>query len=326
MTLLDIPESRISSKEDGRISYDFNLTVFINENQLKFAVGDLATSWIGPDDNFIKRINFSNLNPYSLQAHILKEIEIKNTLDEAKHLLGNDKYGKAISLLDDVLYYDPEYGEALFFKSKAIFGQGHFVKSLRHYKRAVRCDGSLKDVEYHKLLLKKSSEERDSFPKIKQNIYAGDEYFAKGDFKNALESYDRALENPTRFKTKILSKLLNKKATALVKLQMTEKAVEVFTQSVSVKPNDYAYFYLGIYSDTQYLKKALDISKRQLLMKASKLHEAGENDLALDCVDEFLANHFKVDDDYRRALDLKLEVLGKLNLDASEIESLIEKL
>lgn len=326
MTLLDIPESRISSKEDGRILYDFNLTVFTNDNQLKFSVGDLSTSWMGPDDNFIKRISFSNLNHYFLQEHLLKEIEMKNILDDAKDLLGKDKYGKAISLFDEVLYYDPEYGEALFYKSKAIFGQGHFVKSLRHYKRAVRCDGSLKDVEYHKLLLKKSSEERDSFPKIKRNIYAGDEYFAKGDFVKALESYDRALENPTRFKTKILSKLLNKKATALVKLEMIEKAVEVFGQSVSVKPNDYAYFYLGLYSDIKCLKKASDITKRQLLMKASKMHGAGENDLALDCLDEFLANHFKVDDDYRQALDLKLEVLEKLGRDTSEIESLIEKL
>ena len=326
MTLLDIPENRITSKEDGRISYDFNLTVFRDENLLKFAVGDLSTRWIDIDDSFMKRIQFENLNCCFLENHLSKEIEMKNTLDDGIDLLNQGKYAKAISLFDEVLYYDPEYGEALFFKSKAIFKQGHYVKSLRNYKWAVKADGSLKDVEYHKLLLKKSSEERDGFPKIKRNIYAGDEYFAKGDFVNALESYDKALVNPTNFKTKILSKLLNKKATALIKLGMTQDAVEVFRQSVSVKANDYAYFYLGVYSDVECLKRALKISKKHLLVKADKLYGADEYDLALNCVNEFLDNHFKVDEDYRHALNLKLEVLEKLGLDTVEVEYLISKL
>ena len=132
--------------------------------------------------------------------------------------LKNESHQKAIECLDEVLYYDFQYGQALILKSRVLFGQGHFVKSLRHYRKAVRTDSGLKDVEYHKLLLKKSSKERDNFPKIKRDIYASDEHFAKGEFEMALDSYERALANPTKFKTKILSKLLNKKASSLVKL------------------------------------------------------------------------------------------------------------
>lgn len=326
MSLLNIPDNHITSKDDSKISYDFNLTIFKNENRIKFAAGDLITSWISKDDGFIKRIQFENLNPFFLQRHLEKEIEIKNILDDAVMMLDNGKYANAISMLDDVLYYDSEYGEALFFKSKAIFAQGHFVKSLRHYRRAVKADSSLKDIEYHKLLLKKSSEERDNFPKIKRNIYAGDEYFSKGDFKKALESYDKALVNPTSFKTKILSKLLNKKATALIRMDMISQALEVFGESVSVKPNDYAYFYLGLYSDIGYIENALKITKKQLLLKAGRLHEFGKDTLPLECVDSFLDNHFKVDDDYIDALNLKLGVLKRLNCDAGEVESLIDLL
>ena len=326
MNFLNIPENRVISKESDKIRYDFNLTIFTCENQVKFSSGDLATSWLDPDDRFIKRISFENLNPCFLEKHVLKEIEIKNILNEAIAFLGNEKYARAISLFDEVLYYDPEYGEALFFKSKTFFKQGHFVKSLRHYKRAIKADGSLKDVEYHKLLLKKSSEERDNFPKIKRNIYAGDEYFSKGEFRNALDSYDKALSNPTSFKTKILSKLLNKKATALVKLDMISEAMEVFKKSLSVKPNDYAYFFMGLYLDVDYLKRDLKITKKQLLLKACSLHEAGDNTLALESVNFFLDNQFKVDSDYKYALNLKLEVLKSLNNDASDVESIIDSI
>ena len=100
----------------------------------------------------------------------------------------------------------------------------------------------------------------------------------------------------------------------------------MFKESVSVKPNDYAYFYLGIYFDIDCLKMALKITKRQLLLKACRLHEAEENALALECLNIFLDNHFKVDDDYRYALNLKLEVLKSLNADFGEVESLIDSL
>lgn len=311
MTIVNIPDDFITFQDEDKIVYDFNFAIFRHGDKVRFCVGEIATSWLDLEDAFIDRIQFENLNPDFPERHLAKEIEIKNALDRGADLLNNEDLTKAIGMFDEVLYYDPAYGEALLLKSKALFGQGHYVKSLRHYKRAVKSDSRLKDVEYHKLLLAKSSNERDNFPKIKRNIYVGDEYFAKGEFRKALESYDKALVNPSNFKNKILSKLLNKKATALLKLDMIDDAVGVFKQSVSVKPNDYAFFYLGIYdydSSFNEFRRHLNITKKQLILKARKLYENGEDDLALECLDEFFDNHYRVDDDYNNALDLKSEI------------------
>ena len=75
--------------------------------------------------------------------------------------------------------------------------------------------------EYNEALLKEANGERDNFPKLKSDIYAGDEHFKKGEYENAIDSYNRALENPSKFKDKILFKLLNKKATAFLSFSMT---------------------------------------------------------------------------------------------------------
>ena len=182
----------------------------INGDKVRFTFNGLSTGWMGLDDPFIKRIDEDNLNRECLNNHITKEIEIKNLLDEAYSHLASEKYPKAIDDFDEVLYYDPDYAEALMGKSHALYCQRHFVKSLRHYKRAIKAEESLEDRDYYKLLLEKSHEERDNFPKLKLNIYAGDELFAKGEFEKAVESYDRALTNPSKFKDKILSKLMNK--------------------------------------------------------------------------------------------------------------------
>lgn len=329
MTLLDIPDDLKTFEDEEKITYEFNLTIFTNGDRIRFAVGESATSWRGPDDRFLERIRFDRLNPCFLESHIAKEIEIRNALERGSKLLNDEKYSKAISEFDDVLYYDGEYGEALLLKSKAIFGQGHFVKSLRHYKRAVKADSSLKDVDYHRLLLKKSSEERDGFPKIKKMIYAGDEFFSRGEYEKALESYDRALANPSQFKNKILSKLLNKKASALVKLDRIDDAILVFKQSIKVKPNDYAIFHLGLHdyegvSDA--FRRHLSITKAQLLLKAQKLNSVGEYGLAMECLREFFENHYRVDSDYRFALVLKLEISKRLGRDTSGVESLLDRL
>ena len=328
MNPLDVPNNHISQAEENRITYDFNLTVLTNEDMVKFCIGDISTSWLSLEDNFISRIQFDNLNPYFLEKHLIKEIEIKNRLDKGIDFLNNQNYSKSIECFDEVLYYDPNHGEALFFKSKAVFGQGHFVKSLRNYKKAIRADASLKDVEYHKLLLKKSSEERDNFPKIKRNIYAGDEYFAKGEYMKALECYDKALLNPTNFKNKILSKLLNKKATTLIRLGRTDEAMDIFRKSVSVKKTDYACYYLGICDDSfnPYIEKAVNITKRQLLLKASRLNDFGRFDLALDCLNQYFDNHFAIDEDYKSALKLKFDVLKSLDMDTREVELILSDL
>ena len=325
MTLLNIPDEFISSLEDDKITYNFDLSIFMRDNEVKFSVDDISTSWMSPDDNFIDRIQFNRLNPCFLKRHLAKEIEIRNTLECAVKLLGSQKHPKAIEMLDRVLYYDPEYGEALFFKSKAFFAQKHYVKSLRHYKKAIKSDNRLKDVDYHKLLLKKSSDEIDNFPKIKRNIYAGDEYFAKGDYDKALKCYEKALANPTKFKNRILSKLLNKKGTALVKLNRIDEAIEVFKDSINAKPTDYAYYFLGFYSPgpNDYIRMNLKITKKQLLSKSKKLCDFGEFDLASDCLDEFLDNHYRVDSDYLQALNLKISVLKNLGKDADEFESVL---
>ena len=329
MTLLDIPHDYKTFEDEEKITYEFNLTIFTNGDRVRFAVGESATSWMGLDDRFLERIRFDRLNPCFLERHLSKEIEIRNALERGSELLNDEKYSKAISEFDDVLYYDEEYGEALLLKSKAIFGQEHFVKSLRNYKRAVKADSSLKDVDYHRLLLKKSSEEREGFPKIKKMIYAGDEFFSRGEYVKALESYDRALANPSQFKNRILSKLLNKKASALVKLDRIDDAILVFKESIKVKPNDYAIFHLGLHdyeSVSDAFRRHLSITKAQLLLKAEKLNSVGEYGLAMECLREFFENHYKVDSDYRFALDLKLEISKRLGRDTSGVESILDRL
>ena len=226
MTFSNIHNELAYEKEADKVRFTFNV---------------LSTGWMSLDDPFIKRIDEDNLNSEFLGQHITKEIEIRNTLDEAYIHLASEKYSKAIDDFDEVLYYDPNYAEALMGKSHALYGQRHFVKALRYYKRAVKADDSLKDNDYYKLLLEKSHEERDSFPKLKLNIYAGDELFAKGEFEKAVESYDRALANPSKFKDKILSKLLNKKASALVQLERYGDALKCFEKS----GNDFSYFGQG---------------------------------------------------------------------------------
>ena len=210
------------------------------DNHVKFKINDLSTDWMDDDDSFIKRIDNDNLNHDFLINHLVQEIEIKNILNEAIGFLKLEKYLKAIELLDEVMFYDPDYGEVLLSKSHALYGQKHFVKSIRYYKRAVMSDVDLKDIEYHRLLLNKANNERNNFPKLKLNIYAGDEYYAKGDYEKAIDSYNRALVNPSKFKDKILSKLLNKKATALLKRDDFEDALNCFDESFKVKANDYA--------------------------------------------------------------------------------------
>ncbi|WP_407374851.1 tetratricopeptide repeat protein [Methanobrevibacter sp.] len=329
MNFLNIPQDFIVSSDDEKTEYDFCLTVHTNGDKLRFAVEGESTSWLNPDDCFMDRIQFGNLNPLFRKKHLLAEIKTKNSFDEAVGYLKNERYGKAIDILDKVLYYDPEYGEAILAKSKALYGQGHFVKSLRHYKKAIKINNNLNDVDFHKLLLKNASEERDSFPKIKKNIYNGDEAFRKGDYEKALHFYDNALANPTRFKDKILSKLLNKKATSLFKLKDYEQALAYFKKSIDAKPNDKAYFHIGIIEYflgrqlSDEFKGHLNISKGQLIKKAGILNDIGEYQLALNCLEEYFEKQFYINDRYILALNLKLGILKALEKSVDEVESQI---
>lgn len=329
MNLLDIPDKFVLSKSDGKITYDFDFTVFTSKDKVRFQIDDLMTSWLDSDDRFIGRIKFGCLNKCFIKEHIRKEIEMKNVLDEALGYLESESYPKAIGCLDDVIYYDENHGEALFLKSRALFGQKHFVKALRHYKKAIKAENSLNDIEYHKLLLEKSNAERDNFPKIKLNIYAGDEFFSKCEYGDALKSYERALANPSTFKSKILFKLLNKKATALVKLERYDEALDCFRQSLSVKSSDYARFgcglceyNLGVELDDSFFGD-LDISKRLKLRRALILKDVKMHEESLRCIDDLLGCHFIVDGMYFTALTTKVSLLKVLNMDASGCERIL---
>lgn len=301
----------------------------LHDDNVKFKISDVSSNWMGTDDSFINRINPDKLNRLFIEKHLIKEINVKNTLDEGLRLLGKDNYSKAILKFDEVLYYDPDYSEALIAKSRALFGQKHFVKSLRYYKRAIKADASLEDIEYHKLLLKESNNERDHFPKLKLNIYAGDEFFTKGVFEKAVESYNRALVNPSKFKDKILSKLLNKKATALVKLGLFEDALVCFKKS---SDNDYAVFgqgycecKLGLDINDEF-KELLSVDKKHQLKQAIILNKLEFFKESLKICDYLLENHFKTDEFYFKVLYLKIDSLTQLNEDASEFREIVFRL
>lgn len=282
------------------------LNMEIHENMVRFSVEGTSTNWMASDDLFIKRIDEDNLNRDLLVEHLKKEIQMKNLLDEAISIFKTQKFAKAIEMLDEVLFYDPEYGEALLFKSYCLRGQGHFVKALRHYKRAVKSDEFLRDNEYHMAITRQANEERSNFPKLKLNIYAGDEHFARGEFEMAIESYDRALEDSSKFKQKILSKLLNKKATACIKLNDYGDACECFGKSLEVDGNDYAIFGKGVCEyeldldiDSGF-RRCLRISKRQMLQQALILNDMGYHEESSRIADYLRKNHFKNDDIYEK--------------------------
>lgn len=329
MTLLNIPADFIVSSREDKIEYAFGLTVLKDDDRVKFCICDKSTSWLNRDDRFVDRIQFGYLNPIFRKKHLLREIDVKNSLDEAAASLNDKRYAKAVEVLDEIIHYDPDYAEAILAKSKALFGQGHFVKSLRHYKKAIKINESLKDNAFHGLLIKKASQERDTFPKIKRNIYAGDEAFRKGEYESALQFYDKALVNSAKFKNKILSKLLNKKATALFKLKRYEDSLEFFNKSVEAKPNDKAYFHIGIIEYflsmelSDEFKGPLRISSNQMIKKAGILNDVGEYQIALDCLDEYFENQFFVNDKYVLGLNLKLGILKALDKSTEEIENQI---
>lgn len=297
-----------------------DLSVESNQNQVRFTVNGKATSWMDLDDSFVERIRFGNLNRNFLDEHLFKEIEIKNTLDEGIVHLNHERYQKAVKCFNEAIYYDECYAAALINKSYALRGQGHFVKSLRHYKKAVKCDDGLKDIEFHKSLIRQANGERDNFPKIKSDIYAGDEHFTRKEYEKAIESYDKALASPSGFKEKILSKLLNKKATALVKLERYGEALDCFRKSLTAGANDYAYFGQGFCEHELDLKlsdeflRPLKITKRQSLIQAEILNEMGFFAESLKICDYLFENHFRNDDFYCELIDVRQYAMSHLDL------------
>ena len=306
-----------------------NLTIRKSDGKVKLSIGNVSTNWLGEDDMFLDRLENINLNPVFLDEHLALEIKVKNILDEA---VSSPKPSRAIELLDRVIYYDESYAEALINKSYALRQQKHFVKALRYYRKAVRADEVFEDVSYFKLILSEANRERDSFPKLKSNIYAGDEYFSKGEYDKALNNYSKALKDQSRFKDKILFKLLNKTGTAYLKLDDYESAFDCFVQSVEVSENDYAFFGLGVceyklgLDVNDNFKRQLRLYKSQKLRQAMILNDLGFFEVSLKICDDLFENHFAVDDFYFKLIHVKMYAMGELGLDISSLEKLLDAL
>ena len=103
--------------------------------------------------------------------------------------------------------------------------------------------------------------------------------------------------------------MLNKKAATYVKLNDFENAKCCFYESLNVLNNDCACFGLGycmymLNRDVcECFKKALKLNKKQLLMKAGILAELGFKKESENDYRHFLANHFKIDEDYKKAVE-----------------------
>lgn len=207
---------------------------------VRIRFGEIETNWMSSNDAFMQRISVENLNRFYPLRHLQKEIQIRNVLDEGIGFLSRKKYAKAIECFDSVIWYDDKYSGALISKSHALYAQGHFVKALRFYRKS-----SVSDNDYYRMLLKESAGERDNFPRIKRNIYAGDEASSRGEYEKALDFYEKALVNPSKFKNRILFKLLNKKAFVLCELSRFDEALASFDASLGVRKNDTAYFGRG---------------------------------------------------------------------------------
>lgn len=294
----------------------------INDDRIRFECEGYFTDWMSKSNPFVKRIDEANLNRNCPRKHLLKEFEIKILLDEGVGYLNSKNFLKAVECFDDVLFYESQYGEALLYKSHALFGQRHYVKALRFYKRAINLSSDLRDTEYHKLLLAKSNSERDNFPPFKKNINAGDEHFSSGNYEKALESYKKALANPSKQKEKILFKLLNKTATTYLKLNDFENALDYFNESLNQLNNDYAWFgkgyceyELGLDGAGESLRHAVEIKKDQLLEKGLILNELGLYDEAFKTFDFLLKNHFRQDDMYIKALNGRNLSMRELGID-----------
>ena len=282
------------------------------DDKVRFEFDGVSTGWMSQSDPFIERISSFRLNRSCFKKHILKEFEIKSILDEGNAFLRSENNAKAIECFDEVIFYDEEYGEALIAKSHALFAQKHFVKALRYYRRGAKASSDLNDVEFHRTLLAKSGKERDAFSKLKRNIYAGDEYFSKGDYGNALESYDRALADTSRQKEKILFKLLNKKAAACIRLNDFESALACFDESLNHFDNDCAWYGKGVCEyelgherACESLSRAVKIKKSQLLEKGLILNELECYSQAFETFSFLLENHFREDEMYIKAVNGK---------------------
>ena len=304
------------------------IRVISKNNLYKLQFGPYSTDWLGRDDYFLKRIDINNLNRVFLKDHLIKEFDVKNKFDSAVVLFQNKSYSKAIKLLDEILFYDSQYLDALLYKSYSLYHQKHFIKALRYFKKAVTVDSALNNNDFHKKLIECVEIEKENLPLFKLNIYQGDECFSAKNFKKAIMYYDLTLEGGFKIPKKICHKLLNKKATALLKLNKYKEALEIFKNSDSdynVFSSALCRYKLGLSVGDEF-KKPLKITKKQMLHQIMILNKVECFSEAISISNYLLKNHFKVDEFYFKLLKAKKYALEKTNKDLREIENIIDEL
>lgn len=298
------------------------------DNLYKLQFESYFTGWLGSDDYFLKRIDSDNLNRVFLKNHLIKEFEVKNKLDSAIVLFQNKSYSKAIKVFDEILFYDPQYLDALIYKSYSLYHQKHFIKALKYFKKAIDVDSVLNNNDFHKKLMKCGQIEKESLPPFKLNIYKGDECFSAKNFKKAVMYYDLTLNGDFKIPEKIRHKLLNKKATALLNLNKYKEALEIFKNSNSdynVFSSALCRYNMGL-SVSDEFKKPLKITKKQMLHQIMILNKVECFSEAINISNYLLENHFKVDEFYFKLLNAKKYALEKTNNDSCEIENIIDEL
>ena len=129
--------------------------------------------------------------------------------------------------------------------------------------------------------------------------------------------------NPSKFKSKIIYKLLNKKGLVLVRLNRIDEALESFEASNQALDNGLAYFGIGYCRHSlgedcaDSLKKAEGIDKKYLLKKALIFNDIKLYDDALDAFNLFLHNHFRLDSGFKSAIEGKMIALDNLDLEST---------
>lgn len=119
-------------------------------------------------------------------------------------------------------------------------------------------------------------------------------------------------------KEKILFKLLNKTASTYLKLNDFENALLCFNESLNASDNGYAWYgkgmceyELGLEGAGESLRRAVGITKRQLLQKGLVQNELGLYSDALETFEFLLENHFRDDEMYAAALRGRKTATGK---------------
>ena len=213
----------------------------------------------------------------------------------------------AIVKLDTVDENSPDYGKALFFKSNIMSQLGDMDVAQELYKEAVIFEVSkssgidadvLRDNDF-----KKVSDELDDITLSSIIFNMGLEFYEVGDYTNALNSFDNALElNPNDdeliyFKSLALANLgdfdiaidfigraieinpdddryWNDKANFLIKLSNFNEAIYCYNKSIELNPDDSVFWANKgfLYIQMEEYKKALKCYKKAYKLDSDNIH------------------------------------------------------